>query len=245
VTCYEISRLVQVADNPNHELPRLSLGSKHLKKPIFEDMRIVQRGAVLKVDADVARINSQVSAESLHTDNIADEPEAQSIEGRALNFEAAPDVQISNGFVQGGIIACRERKARVPDPPTKPVRSALHPGAPSWTTPAERKAALNRWCAVIAKEVAKPYETKIERDAAEAFVRGHRFSIACAFERKLVRAMLSPNSRGFISLKSRIKPRPHRRPCPDPKSRTMNLHQKSHGLPLRNTLAMVGLCHTP
>jgi hypothetical protein len=57
----------------------------------------------------------------------------------------------------------------------------------SWTSPAERAAALKKWVARIAYEVAKPYETKSERDAAEAFARSHRLSIANAFERKLVR----------------------------------------------------------
>jgi hypothetical protein len=57
----------------------------------------------------------------------------------------------------------------------------------SWTTPAERGAAMNRWVARIAREVGKAYETKPERDAAEAFVRGHRLSIANAFQRRLVR----------------------------------------------------------
>jgi hypothetical protein len=40
---------------------------------------------------------------------------------------------------------------------------------------------------VIAREVAKPYETKSGRDAAEAFARSHRLSIAHAFYRKLCR----------------------------------------------------------
>jgi hypothetical protein len=40
----------------------------------------------------------------------------------------------------------------------------------------------------IAREVASQYQTKTERDVAEAFVRGHRLSIANAFKGRLVRA---------------------------------------------------------
>jgi hypothetical protein len=66
------------------------------------------------------------------------------------------------------------------------IIGAIYPGA-SWSTPEGRRAGLNRWCAVIAREVGKAYQTKTERGLAEAFVRPHRLSIANAFERKLVR----------------------------------------------------------
>ena len=46
---------------------------------------------------------------------------------------------------------------------------------------------MNRSCAVIAKEVAKSYQTKSERDAATEFVLQHRLSIANEFHRRLVR----------------------------------------------------------
>ena len=46
---------------------------------------------------------------------------------------------------------------------------------------------MNRWCHVIAREVASQYQTKTERDAAVEFVRQHRLSIANAFERRIVR----------------------------------------------------------
>ena|ERR1700730_3846448 len=63
----------------------------------------------------------------------------------------------------------------------------VSPNPPTHTDANGRKAALNRWCAVIAREVGKRYQTKTERDEAEAFARSHRLSIANAFERKLVR----------------------------------------------------------
>jgi hypothetical protein len=67
------------------------------------------------------------------------------------------------------------------------ITGAVYPGSLSWSTPAGRRAALNKWCAVIVREVGKRYQTKTERDEAEAFARSHRLSIANAFERKLVR----------------------------------------------------------
>jgi hypothetical protein len=39
-------------------------------------------------------------------------------------------------------------------------------------------AGLNKWIGRIAKEVAKPYETMTEREAATEFVLQHRLSIA-------------------------------------------------------------------
>ncbi len=39
----------------------------------------------------------------------------------------------------------------------------------------------------VARDVGKRYQTKTERNEAEAFARWHRLSIANAFERKLVR----------------------------------------------------------
>jgi hypothetical protein len=56
---------------------------------------------------------------------------------------------------------------------------------------------------VIAREVGRTYQTKTERDAAEAFVRGHRLSIAHAFERTLVRKdVLAELARLFREAKS-------------------------------------------
>jgi hypothetical protein len=46
---------------------------------------------------------------------------------------------------------------------------------------------LNRWVALIARDVGRAYETHTERTSAEDFVRSHRLSIARAFERKLCR----------------------------------------------------------
>jgi hypothetical protein len=81
--------------------------------------------------------------------------------------KAAAELQIDNGRLEG-------------------CGRGLPPGEPSWTDAKGRAAALNRWCAVIAKEVAKPYETKSGRDAAIEFARG-QLSIGHAFHRKLVR----------------------------------------------------------
>jgi hypothetical protein len=67
------------------------------------------------------------------------------------------------------------------------IEGTVSPFPPSWDTPEGRWTVLNRWCAVIAREVDKRYQTKTERDEAEAFARSHRVSIANAFERKLVR----------------------------------------------------------
>jgi hypothetical protein len=47
--------------------------------------------------------------------------------------------------------------------------------------------ALGRWRARIAREVAAPYQTYSEQEAAKAFVRAHRLTIAYAFHRKLCR----------------------------------------------------------
>jgi hypothetical protein len=58
---------------------------------------------------------------------------------------------------------------------------------PSWIDAKGRAAALNRWCAAIAREIGRAYQTKTQRDAAEAFARSRRLSIANAFERKFVR----------------------------------------------------------
>jgi hypothetical protein len=57
----------------------------------------------------------------------------------------------------------------------------------SWGDPKGRAVGLNAWITRIAKEVGAAYQTKTERDAAVAFVKSHRLSIANAFERKIVR----------------------------------------------------------
>ena len=46
---------------------------------------------------------------------------------------------------------------------------------------------MSKWVSKVARDVGKRYQTKTERNEAEAFARWHRLSIANAFERKLVR----------------------------------------------------------
>jgi hypothetical protein len=62
--------------------------------------------------------------------------------------------------------------------PVVMISGAMYPGEPFWTDSKGRAAALNRWVAVIAKEVGKRFDTHSERSAAEDFARSHRLSIA-------------------------------------------------------------------
>jgi hypothetical protein len=111
---------------------------------------------------------------------------------RDLNTHGPGDTQVCGDLVRPD--------AAAQEPPSKPhhpradarlpfaaITGTVSPFPVSWTTPEERKAALGRWVARIAREVASPYQTKSERDAAEQFARSHRLSIANCFQRKLCR----------------------------------------------------------
>jgi hypothetical protein len=166
---YEVSRTVEVAENPNQSRPKLGLGGLRRKEEVrAEGIRPLRMLGASRIPRPKFPEGDRAGKQVVRGDLVCRGDKSELVDQTGARSQALA------------------KSAHVPMPFIE-IQGQVYEGKPSWTSPDERRAALGRWISLIVREVGKPYQTKSERDAATLFVRSHRLSIANAFHRKLCR----------------------------------------------------------